>query len=135
MPGSVKNKIRWGTIFLFVLILISGGFTIFFLVRLREQSKNILKANYESLQYTHEMQKAFDSLSNNRTSLISYFENQLSKQEANITERGEDTETKELRIAFDRFKKGDTAEIKSINLNLLNQSEIQSELEPRLPEP
>jgi signal transduction histidine kinase len=131
MAGSVKNKIRWGTIFLFSLIVISGGFTIFFLVKIREQSRNILKANYESLQYVHEMQKALDSLDGNRMSLIPYFESQLSKQENNITEHGEAAETNELRNSFERFKKGDTAELKSIRHHLrqilsLNMAAIKS---------
>ena len=62
MIGTVKNKIRLGTIFLFFLVMSSGGVGIFYLVKLRQQTNNILTANYESLQYAHRMQIALDSL-------------------------------------------------------------------------
>jgi len=118
MAGSVKNKIRLGTIFLFILVILCGGLSIFYLVKLSEQSKNILKANYESLQYTHEMQKALDSLSLNSASFLNYFENQLKRQEANITEPGEAEETKQLRQSFEKLQTGDTTIIKSIRYHL-----------------
>jgi two-component system, NtrC family, sensor histidine kinase KinB len=118
MAASVKNKIRLGTIFLFILVILCGGLGIFYLVKLSEQSKNILKANYESLQYTHEMQKALDSLSLNSASFLNYFENQLKRQEANITEPGEAEETKLLRQSFEKLQTGDTTIIKSIRYHL-----------------
>jgi signal transduction histidine kinase len=135
MAASVKNKIRWGTIFLFILIVISGSLSIFYLTRLRNESKNILKANYESLQYAHQMQKALDSLADNRSALISYFETQLNKQENNITEHGEAVETKELRNSFEQFRRsGDTAAILSIRYHLqqilaLNMTAIKNKNE------
>jgi NtrC-family two-component system sensor histidine kinase KinB len=104
---SVKNKIRLGTIFLFLLVITSGIFSIYYLVRLKEQSKNILKANYETIQYCHQMQKALDSILDGKRSLIDSFENELQHQEKNITEAGETTATESLRLAFNKLKIGD----------------------------
>src|SRR6187401_1937891 len=97
--SSVKNKIRLGTIFLFLLVISSGAFSIYYLVRLKEQSKNVLKANYESIQYCHGMQKALDSILDNKKPFIDSFEIQLRQQEENITEPGETAATQNLRIA------------------------------------
>ena len=104
---SVKNKIRLGTIFLFLLVVSSGTFSIYYLMKLKEQSKNILKANYETIQYCHQMQKSLDSILDGKRSLIDSFENELQHQEKNITEAGETTATESLRLAFNKLKTGD----------------------------
>src|SRR6478672_2982985 len=100
--SSVKNKIRLGTIFLFLLVVTSGAFSIYYLVRLKEQSKNVLKANYESIQYCHQMQKALDSILDGKRPFIDSFENDLKSQEKNITETGESTATSSLRSDFNK---------------------------------
>lgn len=111
MNISVKNKIRLGTIFLFLLVVLSGAFSIFYLLKLRNESKNVLKANYESIQYCHQMQTALDSIRNWKTALLDTFETNLKKQEANITEPGEMEATNGLRLSFNKLKAGDTASI------------------------
>jgi NtrC-family two-component system sensor histidine kinase KinB len=108
MARSVKNKIRLGTIFLFLLVVTSGAFSIYYLVKLRVQSKNVLKANYETIQYCHQMQKALDSIQDNKVFFIDSFDTELKRQEANITEPGEREVTKDLRHSFDKLKAGDT---------------------------
>ena len=133
MPGSVKNKIRLGTIFLFLLVVLSGGFSIYYLVKLRNQSKNILKANYESIQYGHQMQAALDSIGDHKRAFLDTFETQLRKQESNITEPGETSATADLRNAFEHLKKGDSSaqNIDQINyylqrILLLNMTAIKN---------
>jgi NtrC-family two-component system sensor histidine kinase KinB len=108
MPGSVKTKIRWGTIFLFSLLILSGGFSIFYLEKTRTQSRNILKANYESLEYSHTMQLALDSIFQRNTAFIDSFEKVLLLQESNITEKGEAEVTRQLRNNFNQLKNGDS---------------------------
>lgn len=107
MATSVKNKIRAGTIFLFLLVIISGGFSIYYLVKTRLQSKNVLKANYESLQYGHYMLKAIDSFSKGKKNYLDSIDNTLRLQEKNITEPGELEVTQQLRSWFNRLKSGD----------------------------
>ena len=109
MALSVKNKIRLGTLFLFFLLLLSGGFGIFNLVRLKNDAKMILEDNYESLGYCHVMQRQLDSLSINRQVALQTFDDVLKKQEGNITEPGEDTATHIVRAEFNKLKKGDTS--------------------------
>jgi two-component system, NtrC family, sensor histidine kinase KinB len=108
---SVKNKIRLGTIFLFLLVMASGGFSIYFLIQLKSQSQNVLKANYESIQFCHKMQKALDSITDNKRTFIDSFDNELKKQEINITEPGETEATKNLQLAFNKLKAGDTTKL------------------------
>src|SRR6478735_7910432 len=103
MASSVKNKIRAGTIFLFLLVLLSGGFSIYYLVKLQSQSKNILKANYESLQFALQMQMALDSVAKGKKNYLDTFDMQLKKQEANITELGEPEVTQKLRQDFKKL--------------------------------
>src|SRR5437762_774163 len=70
MMRSVKNRIRLGTSFLFLLVLLSGGFSIYYLTKVKQQSKNILRANYESLQGGIGMQSALDSIQYGKTVFI-----------------------------------------------------------------
>ncbi len=111
MATSVKNKIQLGTIFLFILLLLLGGPCIYFLVRLKNDSKTVLQNNYESLDYAHNMQQQIDSLPLNRSHSLRQFEMTLQMQEKNITEPGEDSVTHILRIAFDKLKSGDTSAV------------------------
>ncbi len=131
MPGSVKNKIRWGTIFLFLLVVVAGGTSIYYLVKLRLQSKNILRANYESLQYAHNMQRSLDSILANNRNFLDSFNYQLRKQQVNITESGEAQTTASLRRSFDKLSAGDTSQADDIRGQLqsilsLNMQAIQS---------
>ena len=51
MALSVKNKIWLGTLFLFLLLLLTGGVGIYYIVQLKDQAKAVLQDNYESLSY------------------------------------------------------------------------------------
>ena len=46
MASTVKQKIRLGTLFLFLLLLLSGGVGIYHLIRLKDDAKEILKDNF-----------------------------------------------------------------------------------------
>ncbi len=82
--------------FLFLLLILSGGFSIYYLAKTREGSKNILTANYESLEYVHRMQVALDSIQAGNRSFVDSFKKQLQLQQANITEPGEREATQAL---------------------------------------
>jgi len=120
MATSVKNKIRLGTLFLFLLLLLSGGLGIYNLARLKNDAKLVLEDNYESLDYCHMMQRQLDSLNINRTIALQKFEEALHKQEDNITEPGENAATSDLRSEFNKLKTGDTSSfiIKDIHQQL-----------------
>ena len=109
MAISVKNKIRLGTIFLFLLVVLSGGFSIYYLFSLKQQTQNIIKANYESLQYAHRMQAALDGIQAGNNAYLDSFNKQLKLQEGNITEQGEKEATQMLRGLLGRLANDDTA--------------------------
>jgi PAS domain S-box-containing protein len=100
MAGTVTRKIRLGTLFFFVLLMLSGGIGIYYLVRLKDDAKLILKSNYESLDYCHSMQRALDSINVNKGKYLALFDSSLKRQEANITEPGEGEATASLRKEF-----------------------------------
>lgn len=120
MATSVKNKIRLGTVFLFVLLLLSGGLGIYNLVRLKNAAQTVLKDNYESLVYCDIMQRQLDSLDINRTVALQKFDEALSKEENNITEPGEGEASATLRSQLNKLKAGNTSDsvIKNIHLQL-----------------
>src|SRR6185295_15480430 len=114
MASTVKRKIRLGTLFLFVLVLLSCGLGIFNLVRLKNDATRILKNNYESLDYCHSMQRILDSSINSQGLLVSQFDSILKLQERNITEPGEKQATSNLRKYFDLYRSGDRSSARDI---------------------
>jgi NtrC-family two-component system sensor histidine kinase KinB len=108
MSTTVKNKIRLGTFFLFLLVLLSCGIGIFHLVRLKNDSNQIVKNNYESLNYCHSLQRILDSTTIDRHRSMILFDSILKLQETNITEAGEKEATGEIRQAFGSYEKGDS---------------------------
>lgn len=116
--SSVKTKIRAGTIFLFVLVVLSGAFSIYYLVKLKSSSENIIKANYESLEYAHKMQVALDSIVGGKTFYRDSLSAYLVKQEGNVTEPGEAEATALLRRSYERLQTGDTTAVRTLKSNL-----------------
>lgn len=104
MPLNIKQKIRLGTLFLLLLLVISVGISIYFQVFMTKASKNILIDNYESLEYCHTMQRLLDSFPGYQSHTASRFDSVLTRQENNITEPGEKEATQVLRPAFNRLK-------------------------------
>ena len=110
MALSVKSKIQFGTLFLFLLLILTGGAGIFFTATLKQEAKAVLQDNYESISYCHRMQQQLDSLNINYASSIGKFETALQQQEHNITEPGEREATNTLRKDFTTIRSGDTAQ-------------------------
>lgn len=103
MITTVKKRIRLGTLFLFLLTLLSCGVGIYHLVRLKNDASSILKNNYESLDYSYSLQHLMDSVGPGGV-LPHAFDSILRKQEQNITEPGEREATLAIRQAYDRYK-------------------------------
>lgn len=98
---KVKNKLRLGFGFLFVVVLLFGMITLFYINEISNSAKVILKDNYESLNFTRDMRTVLDEedLPLNAKS-AGYFNAQLIKEEHNITEVGEANLVKSLRDDF-----------------------------------
>lgn len=113
MALTIKNKIRLGTLFLFSLLVISCSISIYYLIKLKAETANIIKDNYETLKYGHDMQKELDQIHLHFYSSalpIAAFDSSLKKQERNITEQGEGDATRLLRQSFDQLVRGDSSE-------------------------
>ena len=107
MARTVKQKIRLGTLFLFFLLLVTGGVSTYHLIRLKNDANEILKDNYESLYYCHSMQRYLDSVPINQVQSFSQFDSVLKLQENNITEAGESEVTVQVRKSFNLYRSGD----------------------------
>ena len=107
MSVNIKNKVRLGTIFLFLLLALSGICSIYYLVTLKNVSKNILKNNYESLVYCGNMQAALDSVQQNKSELSIFFDTILRREEKNLTEPGEKETATNLRAMFIKWQGGE----------------------------
>ncbi|RWY53929.1 ATP-binding protein [Mucilaginibacter gilvus] len=133
---KVKTKLRLGFGFLFVVVLFFGATALFYIRDISENSKIILKDNYESLNFAREMRNILDGndLPLNRGSLDK-FNSYLLKQENNITEPGERELTHSVRTALDwlsgskpiiekqkyacRLIRKDLAEIERLNMQAI----------------
>lgn len=94
---KIKSKIALGVFSLFTLILLMGGLGIYYLNRLADDARNIIRNNYETLNYTGRMMSAADSLPIDTQASLETLQKFIVLQEANITEPGEGQLTTQLR--------------------------------------
>jgi signal transduction histidine kinase len=137
MIQSVKNKIRLGTIFLFVLVVILGGSSLYYLNKIKNESRNVIKANYESIDYGHKMQLALDAYQMGQPSALDSLTKYIGKQALNITEPGEKEITEKLVKDFEGFIKSrnpslpvisdDIQQILTINMNAIKVKNARAE--------
>lgn len=101
---TIKNKLRAGIGFLFVLAIICCGMSIYFLNRLSVDAGAVLKDNYKTVKYMQNILTAIDfrtdKLSADQQKKIN---DNLVLQEHNITEVGELQLTDSLRAIFERL--------------------------------
>lgn len=98
---KVKHKLRLGFGFLFVVVLFFGAVSLFYINQISSSATVILKDNYETLKYIRDMQTVLDENSLPISpEAANAFNEQLVKEEHNITEQGELSEVKKLRSAF-----------------------------------
>jgi len=111
---NIKNKLRLGIGFLFLTALISSGLADYYLARLSNDSKAILKDNYRSLVYAKNIEQALDypKTADQKAKLQTIDEN-ISQEEHNITEPGEGALADSLRWAFETYKR--LAEPQAVN--------------------
>jgi signal transduction histidine kinase len=125
MARSVKNKIRLGTLFLFFLVLVSGGVGIYHLVRLKNDATKIIKNNYESLDYCHSMQALLESAALPDNIKFPGFDSVLRLQEANITEPGEKEATAIVRKYFEKYRYSEPTESNKLKIDSAIQRVLQ----------
>jgi len=129
MAIKLKTKVALGGLFLFLLLILVGALSLFYFNRLSNDSKEIIKDNYETLNYSREMLLELNNLAAGSGS-ISHFEQNLQLQEKNITEPGEKEVTEALRRDFNHLKAtGHTDSISQIihnNISRIMQMNLQA---------
>lgn len=113
MQLRVKTKLSFGLGFLFAVIILIGSLGAFYIYRVANDSKEILKDNYESIQYSKSMLQGIDVFDGDTGMFIKNFEKNLILQENNITEIGEKEYTQALRHQFNSLR------VKGLNQSLL----------------
>ncbi len=134
MAIKLKTKVALGGIFLFALLILVASVSYYFLNRLSEDSKGIVKDNYETLNYSMDMMKELDALAGKDSAIVfKNFEKNLRSQEKNITEPGEKEFTMSLRQNFEKLKqqkhpdslsaliRKDISQIMQVNLQAINR--------------
>lgn len=96
---KLKTKLTVGLMFLFIVILLFAIVGILSINRLGRDTALVLKNNHESLMYCNNMLKALETIKI-RKDAVQVFDDNLKKQENNITEEGEKEATAELRKNF-----------------------------------
>ncbi|SEJ22147.1 PAS/PAC sensor signal transduction histidine kinase [Dyadobacter sp. SG02] len=129
---KIKTKLRLGIGLLFAMITVLAVVGIRQVSLLSADSRNILIANHNSLEYTRQMLRALDELEVHAGALDAFKKN-LEAQRKNITETGEKELTAQLAGHFEKLKtnvrdketvaliRNDALEIMSINLDAINR--------------
>lgn len=133
MTVKLKTKITLGVVFLFTLLILVGGTSFFYLHKSTSEQQDILKDNYKSLDYTHNLLLAMDDRSKAPIGKKQLFERNLQLQEANITEPSETFVTRQLRkhfsllaahpdsVQLETFIRNDISGIMQINLMAISE--------------
>src|SRR6187402_43866 len=100
----IKTKLNLGVGLLFLLIFILSLVSAYSVFSIKKDTGNILKANYNTLEYSRNMLLSLDEMSSNESDAIQLFGINLKKQAANITEVNEDINTKKLESNFNLLK-------------------------------
>ncbi|WP_371742311.1 HAMP domain-containing protein [Flavobacterium sp. 7E] len=78
--------------------------SVYYINSIKQDTQNILKANYDSLEYSRNMLMAMEGIVENNTDAIVIFGKNLDLQLLNITEKNEANMTNKLKTAFQSLK-------------------------------
>ena len=106
MKPSLQQRLTFGTLFLFALMLFGSVLGLVYLVRVDDASKAVLADNYDSVRYIHGMQRELERPETEAVALLAGIDSLLRAQEANITEPGEAAITQRMRERFNALRSG-----------------------------
>lgn len=127
---KIKTKLNIGIGLLFTMIFVLSVLSGWYINQLKKDTNNILKANYNTLQYSKNMLLALEEI-NSDPLAFSVFEKHLKQQQNNVTEPGEKEATDNVAIHFKALKKDslnpqlqtfirkDLAELMQINMSAI----------------
>jgi len=100
---KIKTKLSLSVGLLFTLIVLLAGIGIRHINKLSDDTKNILVANYNTLDYSRKMLIALDG-DLNKKEVVDLFQSNLVKQQHNVTEIGEQELTDKLTVDFNLLR-------------------------------
>ena len=106
----IKTKLNLGVGLLFLMIIILSlvsGYSVFLI---KADTENILKANYNTLEYSRNMILSLDETKMNTDNKLQTFKEYLQKQTQNVTEPGEKEATASLEKSFSILEKNGSNE-------------------------
>lgn len=134
---KIKTKLNLGVGLLFLMIILLSLVGAFYIYSIKGDTENILKANYNTLEYSRNMLLALDEIGTSEEQSIKNFEFNLAEQNKNVTEIGEGKATVSLQNTFNQLKddrhneklksqiRQDIFEIMKLNMGAIkNKSEI-----------
>lgn len=116
---KIKAKLVLGIGLLFAMVVLLTAIGSIYINKLSADTKNILVANYNTLDYSRQMLIALNDDGFSNASILK-FESNLKKQQHNITENGEQQLTDQLAANFSKLKNNpsDTLLLTTIHNNL-----------------
>jgi PAS domain S-box-containing protein len=106
----IKTKLNLGVGLLFLMIIILSLVSAYSVFLIKQDTENILKSNYNTLEYSRNMIFALDGIKSDSKETIQSFEENLEKQTQNITEPGEKQATEKLKASFALLVKNNSNE-------------------------
>ncbi|WDF60715.1 ATP-binding protein [Flavobacterium sp. KACC 22758] len=106
----IKTKLNLGVGLLFLMIIILSLVSAYSVFLIKQDTENILKSNYNTLEYSRNMIFALDGIKSDSKETIQNFEENLKKQTQNITEPGEKQATEKLKASFALLDKNNADE-------------------------
>lgn len=106
----IKTKLNLGVGLLFLMIIILSLVSAYSVFLIKQDTENILKSNYNTLEYSRNMIFALDRMKTDSKETIQNFEENLKKQTQNITEPGEKQATEKLMASFALLEKNNSDE-------------------------
>lgn len=103
MAIKLKTRITLGGMFLFLLLIVVGAVSYYHFNKLITGSKEVLRANYETVQFGNNMVAALSLWKTDSIKARQIFAENLRRQEANVTEQGESEMTASLRKNFELY--------------------------------
>ncbi len=98
---KIKTKLNLGVGLLFLMILLLIVISTWHLYELKYDTNNVLEDNYRTLEYSRNMLRSLESSS---VDALNLFEENLRRQEKNITEINEQEVTEEIRNYYKIYK-------------------------------
>ena len=101
---KIKTKLNLSVGLLFLLIIILSIVSAFYIFKIKKDTESILKANYNTIEYSQKMLVSLDKMALNSEDALNSFQINLNKQLNNVTEVGEAQATKNVKERFENLK-------------------------------